>query len=145
MSLAPIGNLLSSVPGMTKDFRLLLAGQVLSWLGNGFQTVALAVAVVLHGGGPGALGLVMASSIVARLVGSLFGGVWAERVQAQQILISTELLRAETVSAMAIIFRTDHYSVPLLCLLAPLTSLAWSCFQPSMTSLKPMLIPVAGR
>ena len=145
MSLAPIGNLLSSVPGMTKDFRLLLAGQVLSWLGNGFQTVALAVAVVLHGGGPGALGLVMASSIVARLVGSLFGGVWADRVQPQQILIGSDLVRAATVSAMAIMFGTDHYSVPLLCLLAALTSLAGSFFQPAMTALKPMLIPVAGR
>jgi hypothetical protein len=53
------------------DFRLLAAGQALSWLGNGFQTVALAVAVVLTGGGPGDLGLVMACSVLAMLAGTL--------------------------------------------------------------------------
>ena len=130
---------------MTRDFRLLLAGQALSWLGNGFQTVALAVAVVLQGGGASALGLVMASSIVARLVGTLFGGVWADRVQPQQILIGSDAVRAATVGAMAIMFGTHHFSVPLLCLLAALTSLAGSFFQPAMTALKPMLIPIAER
>lgn len=124
---------------------MLLAGQALSWLGNGFQTVALAVAVVLHGGGASALGLVMASSIVARLVGTLFGGVWADRVQPQWILIGSDLVRVATVSAMAIMFGTQHYSVPLLCALAAVTSLAGSFFQPAMTALKPMLIPVESR
>ncbi|MDT7573433.1 MAG: hypothetical protein QOE05_3607 [Actinomycetota bacterium] len=130
---------------MTREFRLLAAGQALSWLGNGFQTVALAVAVVLNGGGPGELGLVMASSIVARLVGSLFGGVWADRVQPQRIMIGSDLARVATVGAMAVMFGTDHYSPWLLCLLAALTSLAGSFFMPAMTSLKPMVIPVAER
>lgn len=130
---------------MTRDFRLLLSGQALSWLGNGFHTVALAVAVVLHGDGAGALGLVMASSIVARLVGTLFGGVWADRVQPQWILIGSDVVRVATVSAMAVMFGTDHFSVPLLCALTALTSLAGSFFQPAMTALKPMLIPVHRR
>ena len=36
---------------------MLAAGQALSWLGDGFQSVALAVAVVLSGGGASGLGL----------------------------------------------------------------------------------------
>ena len=44
------------------DFRLLATGMTLSWLGGGFQAVALAVAVLLAGGGARDLGLVMAAS-----------------------------------------------------------------------------------
>ena len=53
---------------------MLAAGQGLSWLGNGFQTVALAFAVVSAGGGPGELGLVTASSVIAMLLGSAASG-----------------------------------------------------------------------
>jgi MFS family permease len=134
-----------SVPGVVRDFRLLATGQALSWLGNGFQTVALAVAVVLHGGGPSELGLVLASSIVARLLGSLFGGVWADRVQPQQLMIGSDLVRFATVGAMAVMFGTNRYSLPLLCVLAALTSLAGSFFQPAMTALKPLVVPLATR
>ncbi|MCW2779076.1 MAG: putative transporter [Frankiales bacterium] len=128
-----------------RDFRLLAAGQALSWLGNGFQTVALAVAVVLHGGGPGELGIVLASGIVARLLGSLFGGVWADRVQPQRVMIGSDLVRVATVGGTAVMFGTDRYSLPLLCLLTGLTALAGSFFQPAMTALKPMVVPAARR
>ena len=91
--------------GMTQGDLAAAVGYSVSFVCDVEQNRRLpAVAVVLHGGGPGALGLVMASSILARLVGSLFGGVWADRVQPQQILIGSDLVRAATVGAMAIEF-----------------------------------------
>jgi MFS family permease len=128
-----------------KDFRLLAAGQSLSWLGNGFQTVALAVAVVLTGGGPGDLGLVMASSIVAMLACTLFGGVWADRVQPQLVMVLSDLVRCLAVSGMAVMFGTGHRSLPLLCALAAITAGAGAFFSPAMTALKPMIVTAARR
>jgi MFS family permease len=128
-----------------RDFRLLAAGQALSWLGNGFQTVALAVAVVVNGGGPGALGLVLATSIVGRLVGSLFGGVWADRVQPQLVMVLSDLVRLLAVAGMALMFAVSSGSVPLLCVLAGVTALAGAFFAPAMTALKPMVISVEAR
>ena len=90
------------------DFRLLAAGQALSWLGNGFQTVALAAAVLLTGGGAGDLGLVMASVTVAMLAGTLFGGVWADRVQPQRMMVASDIVRCVAVGAMAVMFGTGH-------------------------------------
>src|ERR1043165_7035383 len=86
------------------DFRLLAAGQTLSWVGNGFQTVALAVAIIQAGGGPGDLGLVMATSIVARLACTLFGGVWADRLQPQRVMVASDLVRMGAAAAMAVMF-----------------------------------------
>ncbi len=127
------------------DFRLLAAGQVMSWLGNGFQTIALAVAVVLTGGGPGDLGLVMACSVLAMLAGTLFGGVWADRVQPQRVMVLSDIVRCAAVSGMAIMFGTGHRSIPLLCVLAAVSAFAGSFFSPAMTALKPMVVTAARR
>src|SRR5690349_9871678 len=110
------------------DFQLLATGQTLSWVGNGFQTVALAVAVVLAGGGPGDLGLVMASSIVARLICTLFGGVWADRLQPQHVMVGSDLVRLLTAGGMALMFLSDGYHLVLLCALAAISTGAASFF-----------------
>jgi MFS family permease len=127
------------------DFRLLAAGQTLSWIGNGFQTVALAVAVVTAGGGAGDLGLVMACSITAMLAGSLFGGVWADRLQPQHVMIGSDVVRLLAAVGMAAMFATGGYHLPLLALLAALSSAAGSFFNPAFTALRPLLIPAERR
>ena len=60
-----------------RDFRLLLVGQGLSWVGDAFHPIALSVAIVLAGDGATELGAIAASAMAARLVCTLFGGVWA--------------------------------------------------------------------
>jgi MFS family permease len=127
------------------DFRLLATGQTLSWVGNGFQTVALAVAVVRTGGGPGDLGLVMACSVIALLVGSLFGGVWADRLQPQRVMVASDLVRLLSAAAMAVMFLGGGYHVVVLCGLAAISSGAGSFFSPAMSSLKPLLVPAEQR
>jgi MFS family permease len=122
------------------DFRLLATGMSLSWLGNGFQTVALAVAVVLAGGGPGDLGLVMASSFGAILLCTLFGGVWADRVQPQRVMVLSDAVRCLSALGMAVMFSSGAYHLPLLCGLAALSGGAGAFFEPAMTALKPMLV-----
>lgn len=126
------------------DFRLLATGMSLSWLGNGFQTVALAVAVVVAGGA-GDLGLVMASSVTAMLLCTLFGGVWADRVQPQRMMILSDVIRIVTTSAMAVMFASGHYHMYLLCALSAVSGGAGAFFEPAMNSLRPLLVGVEGR
>jgi predicted MFS family arabinose efflux permease len=127
------------------DFRLLATGMTLSWLGNGFQAVALAVAVVTGGGGARDLGLVMAASVVAMLACTLFGGVWADRLQPTYVMIGSDAVRVATTAAMALMFATGSYHLPALCLLAAVSAGAGSFFTPAMMSLKPMLVPADRR
>lgn len=125
---------------LDRDFRLLLGGQVFSWLGNGFQPVALAVAVITTGGSPSQLGVVLASSMLGRVVFSLIGGVWADRLQPRTLMIVSDLIRMVTVGAMALMFGTGHRWIWLLCILAFITAAANAFFMPSMTALKPMVV-----
>ncbi|WP_230859174.1 MFS transporter [Actinoplanes aureus] len=128
---------------MTRDFRLLATGQALSWLGNGFQTVALAFAVVTLGGGAHDLGLVMAASVVTLLTGTLFGGVWADRLQPQRVMVVSDLIRFLATAGIAVMFAGGDYQLPLLCALTVVSAGAGSFFSPAMRALKPLLVPVA--
>ncbi|MFI6075432.1 MFS transporter [Actinoplanes sp. NPDC051343] len=130
---------------MLSDFRLLATGQTLSWVGNGFQTVALAVAVVKAGGGAGDLGLVMASSVVAMLICSLFGGVWADRLQPQHVMVGSDVVRLFGAGALAVMFLGHGYHLALLCTVAAISAGAGSFFSPAMSALKPLLVPAERR
>ncbi len=124
-----------------RDFRLLAAGQTLSWLGNGFQTVALSVAVVVDGGGADELGAVMAATVISMLAGTLLGGVWADRLQPTSVMIVSDAVRCAAIAGMALVFAADHHAVWLLCALAATAGFAGGFFRPAMTALKPMVVP----
>jgi MFS family permease len=130
---------------MLSDFRLLATGQTLSWIGNGFQTVALAVAIVQAGGGAGDLGIVMACSFTALLACSLLGGVWADRLQPRRVMVASDLVRLLCAAAIAVMFLGGGYHLVLLCGLTAISSGAGSFFNPAMTALRPLLVPIERR
>src|SRR6478735_350715 len=115
------------------DFRLLVGGQGLSWLGDAFQPIALSFAVIASGGSATDLGLVLACGVVARLACTLVGGVWADR------------LRAGAAGALALVYVGDHHPLPLLCGLVAVFGGAGAFFYPAMSSLKPTLVPPERR
>jgi MFS family permease len=128
-----------------RDFQLLAWGQGMSWLGNTFQPVALAVAIIGAGGSAGELGTVMAVAVGGRLVCSLFGGVWADRLPPQEVMVVSDVVRAVAVSGVAVMFGTGHRSLLLLSALVAVMAGAGAFFYPAMSSLKPILVPVERR
>ncbi|HEY6743065.1 MAG TPA: MFS transporter [Lapillicoccus sp.] len=129
----------------TRDFRLLMTGQGLSWLGDAFQPIALSVAVIGSGGSAGDLGLLLACGIVGRLGCSLIGGVWADRVRPQAIMITADLVRAGAAAVLAVLYLGEHHPLPLLCALVTVFGGAGAFFFPAMSSLKPIVVAVDQR
>ena len=127
-----------------RDVRLLLAGQGLSWVGDAFNPIALSVAVVLSGGGAAELGIVLASAVVARLLCTLVGGVWADRITPHRIMVVADLTRAASVAGMALAFAAGDPSVALLAGLAAVTAGAGAFFYPAFVSLRPLVVPTAA-
>lgn len=129
----------------TRDFRLLVGGQGLSWLGDAFQPIALSFAVIASGGSATDLGLVLACGVVARLACTLVGGVWADRLRPQTIMVAADLVRAGAAGALALVYVGDHHPLPLLCGLVAVFGGAGAFFYPAMSSLKPTLVPLERR
>ena len=128
-----------------RDFRLLLAGQGLSWIGDAFHPIALSVAIVLAGGGATELGTIAASAMAARLVCTLFGGVWADRVAPHRIMVVADAVRATTAAATAAAFLAGEPPLLLLAALAAVTSGAGAFFFPAFVSLRPLVVPTGQR
>ena len=129
----------------SSGFRLLAAGQGLSWFGDAFAPIALAVAVVAGGGSASELGLVLAATMTARLAGTLLGGVWADRLAPGRIMVVSDLVRAASALAIAGYFATGQDSLALLCGLAAVTGGAAAFFGPAFVSLRPLLVAVDRR
>lgn len=127
------------------DFRWLATGQGLSWVGDAFQPVALAVAVLAHGGSAGDLGIPLATSMVARLLCSLAGGVWADRLTPQRIMVVVDVVRLLAAAGLALLFASGTWSVWSLSALLAVSGAAAAFFTPAMIALKPNLVPVGLR
>ncbi|NYG06303.1 MFS family permease [Phycicoccus badiiscoriae] len=126
-------------------FRLLATGQGLSWFGDAFAPIALAVAVLAGGGTASHLGLVLAATMTARLAGTLVGGVWADRVSPGRLMVASDGVRALSAFATAGYFATGQHSVLLLCALAAVTGGAAAFFGPAFVSLRPLLVAADRR
>lgn len=121
-------------------FKLIAAGQALSWLGNAFQPIALSVGIVLHGGSATELGALMAVLMVARTVCTLAGGVWSDRLSPRTVMIWSDLVRAVVAAIIGLVFATGHASFATLAPFAAISGAAAAFFQPAMQSLKPVLV-----
>lgn len=128
-----------------RDFRLLLAGQGLSWVGDAFHPIALSVAIVLAGGGATELGAIAAAAMGARLVCTLFGGVWADRLAPHRLMVVADAVRATTAAATAVAFLVGDPPLLLLTSLAAVTSGAGAFFFPAFVSLRPLVVPTEQR
>lgn len=126
-------------------FRLLATGQGLSWFGDAFGPVALAVAVVASGGSASQLGIVLATTMAARLACTLIGGVWADRVAPQRIMMASDLVRAAATLGTAAYFATGQDRPLVLCALAAVTGGAAAFFGPAFVSLRPLLVTAEQR
>src|SRR5438132_13834454 len=77
-----------------RDFRLFFLGQSASMVGDRVVVVAIALFVTQTTGSPTDLSLVLAAQTLPLVALLLIGGVWADRLPRNRIMIATDLVRA---------------------------------------------------
>jgi MFS family permease len=70
------------------EFRRLYFARAFSQLGDGLLPVALAFAVLEVDSSPSSLGFVLAARSVPMVAFLLVGGVWADRVERQRLMLA---------------------------------------------------------
>ena len=95
-----------------RDFRYLFLGRTASLLGNAFAPVALAFAVLddLDGSATD-LGLILAAAWVPQIVFTLIGGVVADRVPRNVLMLGTDLMMFAAQGMVALLLLTDRAEV----------------------------------
>lgn len=88
----------------TRNFALLLLGQVFSLLGNGALRFALSMFVLEETGSAAVFGTLLAASMVPTILLTPFGGVLADRVSRRKVMVGLDCASGAAVLASAFAF-----------------------------------------
>ncbi|MFD8595700.1 MFS transporter [Kitasatospora sp. NPDC059646] len=135
-----MAGLIPEVLRAERQFARLFVGQSLSVLGDRVSFVALPFAVLSIGGSAADVGLVAAAGLVPMLLFTLAGGVWADRMPRQRIMLASDLVRCAVQTAVAVLLFTGTATVGALALLMVVFGVADSFFLPASTGLLPLLL-----
>jgi predicted MFS family arabinose efflux permease len=128
-----------------REFRLLFSARTISLLGTAIAPIALAFAVLDDlDGTPTQLGIVLAASWLPQVLLMLVGGVWADRVRRDRLLVGTDLLMAGTQAAVAVLLLTHTAAVWHVAALQVLRGIAFAFFWPASTSIVPDTVSAQG-
>jgi predicted MFS family arabinose efflux permease len=123
------------------NFRLLYISRALSLFGDGLVPVALAFAVLEVTSSPSALGLVLAARWIPTLIFVLVGGVFADRIRRNQVMLAADLASWLIQGAVAVLLIAGEARVWHLLLAAVLYGTASAFFLPAATALVPQTVP----
>ena len=124
-----------------RDFRLLWVGQSFSVLGDGVVVVALALFVTDLTGDASDLGLVLAAFTLPLVVFMVVGGVWADRLPRQRVVVATDLIRFSLHAVLALLIVTDEVRIWHVVVIEALFGTAEAFFRPAVTALVPETVP----
>jgi len=108
--------------------------------GNSMVPIAMAFGVLKLTGSTSATGLVIASQIAASIVVVLFGGVVADRVPRQRVIVIGNAAAMLGQVAIAFALMTDRATVPLLMALMAWNGVAGAFLSPAFVGFVPQVV-----
>jgi MFS family permease len=129
----------------SRNFRLLLACDIISVLGSAVSYVALPFAVLAIGGSASDIGYVSASSMVAMMAFLLFGGAVADRLPRHRLIVAADSLLALAQAASAVLVLTGHARAWELAALAAVSGAGLGFFMPAAQGLLPQTVDDAAQ
>lgn len=124
-----------------RDFRLLVAGQTFSTLGDLFFAVALPFLVLRSGGGVGELSLTLTVMGAARLASTPIGGMVTDRLSPRTAMIVSDVARAVILVALAWLGSAGQIPLAPLLTVAALLGVFEGVYLPAYRAITPSVLP----
>ena len=124
-----------------RDFRLLLADRLLAPAAFAFSLVGVSFAVLYATGSTADLSYVLAAQIAPSLVFAMLGGVFADRLPPQWVIVAANIMIAAGEGTFGILVVLGHPPLWLMILLETLTGTGMAIFYPASQALLPRLVP----
>jgi MFS family permease len=125
----------SVAPWLSRDYRLQVAGAVISTLGTTAAPVATAFAILDAGGSGTAVGLVSASGTLPAVLFFVIGGVVADRLPRHLVIVCANLVSALAQALFALVVFTHSVRLWELMLFAAVNGLAIAFRMPATEGL----------
>jgi len=125
------------------DFAKLWAAQVVSLLGDWFNTIVISALIVVYTEGTNYQGLAVSGYLICRLIPPLlmrpYAGVLADRFDRKRLLIISDVLRA--LAVLGLLFTTQGPEfLPLIYVFTIAQFLVSSIFEPARNALMPSVL-----
>ena len=124
-----------------RDFRMLWLSQSASTIGDSLVIVAIGLYVTRLTGSPSDVGIVLAAYSVPLVGFVLIGGVIADRLPRQKLMIATDVTRAVLHGSLAVLIATGQLRIWHFVVIGLLFGTAEAFFQPAYTGLVPQTLP----
>jgi MFS family permease len=123
-----------------REFRLLFTGQMVSLLGTAVAPIALAFGVLDLTGSKTDLGFVLATSMVPQVLLILFGGVFADRLPRNLVMVGSNVISAAAQGGIAVLLLTHRAQLWHLIALQVVRGIALAFFFPASQGLVPQTV-----
>lgn len=125
------------------DFAKLWAAQVVSLLGDWFNTIVISALIVIYTEGTNYQGIAVSGYLIARLIPPLlmrpWAGVLADRFDRKRLLIISDVLRSLAVIGLLFATQGPEY-LPLIYVFTIIQFLISSIFEPARNALMPSVL-----
>lgn len=128
-------------PLARRDYALLTVGSVISLLGDGFFSVALAWQVYEISNVPTALSIVGVAWTLPLVIFLLLGGVFTDRYDRRWLMIGADLVRAAAVGVLGLLSVTGLIELWHVIALIAFVGLGDAFFNPASTAIVPDVLP----
>ena len=132
-------------PFAERRFRLLFAARTISMAGSAMAPIALAFAVLEITRSPAVLGTVIGARMIPTVAFSLVGGVWADRLPRQALMVGADLLSAAAQTATAVLVLLHSAHLWQIVVLQIVGGTAAAVFQPALGGIVPQVVPSETR
>src|SRR5436309_11348569 len=123
------------------DFRRVFLAQVISTVGDFFVPVAISFAVLDLTGSVADLGLVLFARVLGQVLLFLAGGVWADRLPRQRVMVASHVVRLFSQGLLGMLLVSGHAQIWQLVVLQLVHGAATGVFRPAASEITPQLVP----
>lgn len=132
-------------PLRSRNFRLLVACNVISVAGSAVSFVAIPLAVLRIGGTASDVGYVATAELIPIIAFLLIGGVIADRLPRHQVMVAANALQALAQGTSAALVLTGQAQVWQLAALAAAGGIGIGFYYPAAQGLLPQTVPAGQR
>jgi len=125
---------------INKNFFYLLAGQLVSQIGDKFHYIALSFWVLKTTGSSARMGAVLAASVLPSLILGFFSGAVIDRYDRKTIIVGTDLIRGVIIALFALLFYVEWMNFYVILLMQVLLSVNAAFFDPAIPSVIPQIV-----
>jgi predicted MFS family arabinose efflux permease len=124
-----------------RNFVLLVSCDVISLGGTGVALVAIPFAVLAIGGSASDVGYVSTAELLPIITFLLIGGVIADRLPRQRVMVAADLTQALAQATSAVLVLTGHCTINELLVLAAARGAGLGFYLPAQAGLLPQTVP----